>query len=126
MSDKTELNFDDMGLDGQNFDVLFNEQEPGIHPSNEPAKPKELRPLSFFHKLPVQLTLEVASTEIPLGELMQLCEGAVVQLDKLSNQPLDVRVNGTLIGSAEVVLVDGHYGLRMLELNGDANWSTLV
>jgi flagellar motor switch protein FliN/FliY len=74
--------------------------------------------LSFFGKIPVNVTLEVASTEIPLKELMDVDANSVIALDKLAGDPLDVKVNGALFAKAEVVVVNGNYGLRIVELSG--------
>ncbi|MCL6687625.1 FliM/FliN family flagellar motor switch protein [Pseudomonas sp. R3.Fl] len=74
--------------------------------------------LSFFGKIPVNLTLEVASTEISLKELMEVDASSVIVLDKLAGEPLDLKVNGALFAKAEVVVMNGNYGLRVLELCG--------
>ncbi|MGY2436794.1 FliM/FliN family flagellar motor switch protein [Escherichia coli] len=39
-------------------------------------------------------------------------------LDKLAGEPLDVKVNGALFAKAEVVVMNGNYGLRIVELSG--------
>ncbi|WP_017938262.1 flagellar motor switch protein FliN [Zestomonas thermotolerans] len=72
--------------------------------------------LSFFGKIPVHVTLEVASTEVPLKELMEIDTSSVIVLDKLAGEPLDVKVNGALFAKAEVVVMNGNYGLRIVEL----------
>lgn len=73
--------------------------------------------LSLFHRIPVTLTLEVASTEMSLAELMSINNTSVVELNKLAGEPLDIKVNGILFGKAEVVVCNDKYGLRILELN---------
>ena len=42
------------------------------------------------------VTLEVASKDIALGDLMKAGEGSVIELDKLNGEPLDVKVNGSV------------------------------
>ena len=76
--------------------------------------------LKFFGKIPVTVTLEVASTEISLRELMDVDTSSVIALDKLAGAPLDVKVNGALFAKAEVVVVHGNYGLRIVELSGSS------
>ena len=71
--------------------------------------------LSFFGKIPVQVTLEVASVQLPLKDLMEVDASSVIALDKLAGEPLDVKVNGALFAKAEVVVVNGNYGLRILD-----------
>ncbi|MGS0727174.1 FliM/FliN family flagellar motor switch protein, partial [Shewanella sp. 0m-11] len=43
-------------------------------------------------------------------------EGDVVALDRMVGEPLDIRVNGALLGRGEVVEVNGRYGVRLLEV----------
>ena len=64
----------------------------------------------------MHVTLEVASTEVPLKELMEIDTSSVIVLDKLAGEPLDVKVNGALFAKAEVVVMNGNYGLRIVEL----------
>jgi flagellar motor switch protein FliN/FliY len=101
-------------LDG--LDGLFEKQDE-VDLSNAAAtNGSRNRDLRFFRQIPVKVTLEVASTELPLGELMQAGKGTVLALDKQAGAPLDVRVNGHLLARGEVVLVNGKYGLRLTEI----------
>lgn len=119
-----DLSMDELNVEG--FDDLFAKESESLSDNESVERVVETRPMSFFNRLPVNLSLEVASTELPLEELMTLANGAVVQMSKMSHQPLDVKVNGILIGAAEVIIVDGHYGLRLTELYDDINWSKLA
>ena len=64
----------------------------------------------------VKLTVEIGSTSLTLRELLALSESSVIELDRQSNELLDVLVNGTLIGRGEVVMVGDRFGVRMTEL----------
>lgn len=75
------------------------------------------RKMSLFSRIPVTLTLEVASAEISLAELMSVDNDSVIELDKLAGDSLDVKINGILFGKAEVVVVNDKYGLRLIEFN---------
>ncbi|EKO3402967.1 flagellar motor switch protein FliN [Vibrio fluvialis] len=102
--DGEELNFDDFHLEDLETETVVE------------AAPKVERDLSFFRNIPVTVTLEVASKEIALGDLMKAGEGSVIELDKLNGEPLDVKVNGSLLGHAEVVVVNDKYGLRLIDV----------
>ncbi|WP_273860020.1 MULTISPECIES: flagellar motor switch protein FliN [Photobacterium] len=102
-----DLNFNDLQL--EDFDTDLAASAPAMASMPE-------RDLSFFRKIPVTVTLEVSSTEISLGELMRAGEGTVIELDKLNGEPLDVKVNGSLMGHAEVVVVNEKYGLRLIDV----------
>ena len=107
---------DPLDLDG--LDQLFGDDisMPSAADYMPPSRSTKQRDLSFFHHIPVKVTLEVASTEVALGELMKVEEGAVIELDKLAGEPLDVRVNGRLLARGEVVVVNGKYGLRLVDV----------
>lgn len=107
---------DPLDLDG--LDQLFGDDisMPSAADYMAPTSSSKQRDLSFFRQIPVRVTLEVASTEVPLGDLMRVEEGAVIELDKLAGEPLDVRVNGRLLAKGEVVVVNGKYGLRLVDV----------
>ena len=111
-------------LSDNEFESLINEGDLSLDAVDEPAAPAPAaapaprQDLSFFGKIPVNVTLEVASAEISLKELMECDTSSVIVLDKLAGEPLDVKVNGTLFAKAEVVVMNGNYGLRIVELSG--------
>ncbi|ELC7280452.1 lateral flagellar motor switch protein LfiN [Aeromonas veronii] len=107
---------DPLDLDG--LDQLFGDDisMPSAADYLAPTSSSKQRDLSFFRQIPVKVTLEVASTEVPLGDLMRVEEGAVIELDKLAGEPLDVRVNGRMLAKGEVVVVNGKYGLRLVDV----------
>ncbi|WP_076413121.1 flagellar motor switch protein FliN [Shewanella sp. UCD-KL12] len=109
MSEQTLLQDEDFLLDDNLFDDEAFAQE-------EVVKAKPVKDISFFQQLPVQVTLELASAEMSLGELSRMGEGDVVALDRMVGEPLDIRVNGALLGRGEVVEVNGRYGVRLLEV----------
>lgn len=82
-----------------------------------PASPPRRDFAQMMRKIPVTLTLEVGSARISLQELAAIEPNSVIDLDTLAGQPLIVKVNGTPIGRAEVVVSGENYGLRILELS---------
>lgn len=72
----------------------------------------------MMRKIPVTLTLEVGSARISLHDLMSIENDSVVELDRLAGEPLVIKVNGTPIGRAEVVVSGENYGLKVIDLDG--------
>ncbi|MCK5893265.1 MAG: flagellar motor switch protein FliN [Endozoicomonadaceae bacterium] len=72
--------------------------------------------LELLLDIPVTLSLELGSTTISLGDLLKLNKGSVVALEKEASEPLDVKVNGTLIAFAEVVVINERYGIRLIDV----------
>jgi flagellar motor switch protein FliN/FliY len=60
--------------------------------------------------------MEVGGTEIAIRNLLQLSQGSVIELDRVAGEPLDVKVNGTLIAHGEVVVVNDRYGIRLTDV----------
>jgi flagellar motor switch protein FliN/FliY len=47
---------------------------------------------------------------------LQLSQGSVIELGRVAGEPLDVKVNGTLIAHGEVVVVNERYGIRLTDV----------
>ncbi len=72
--------------------------------------------IDFILDIPVQLTVELGRTKIPIKNLLQLAQGSVVELDGLAGEPMDVLVNGCLIAQGEVVVVNDKFGIRLTDI----------
>lgn len=66
--------------------------------------------------VPVTLSVEIGRSKLPIKQLISLNQGSVVELDREVSEPLDLMVNGTLIARGEVVVVDGQFGLRLIDI----------
>ena len=72
--------------------------------------------------VPVCLSVELGRTEVPIRDVVNLGRGSIIELDRGPGTPLDVRVNGVLIGRGEVVLVNAEkLGLRFVEVVSQAD-----
>ncbi len=66
--------------------------------------------------VPVSLTVELGSCLLPMREVLQLNIGSVVQLDKAADEPVQLMINGKLIGRGEVVVLENRLGIKITEL----------
>jgi flagellar motor switch protein FliN/FliY len=82
---------------------------PGEGPSGTPD-------MSLVLNIGVELTVELGRTQMPIRDVLALGPGALLALDTLAGEPVNLRVNGTLIARGDVVVVDGNYGVRVIEL----------
>jgi len=64
----------------------------------------------------LEATLRFGSCEMPLGQLLDLGPGDVVQLDRNVSDPVDLIVGDKIVARGEVVLVNGNFGLRITEV----------
>ncbi len=76
------------------------------------------RGFDFLKDVSVRLSVELGRTEMTLRDVCALGEDSVVVLDRLTDELLDVMVNGKLIARGEVVPQGNRFGLRIVELTG--------
>jgi len=76
--------------------------------------------LNLVLDVPVSLTIELGSCQLPMKEVLQLNVGSVVQLDKPADAPVELTVNGKLIARGEVVVIEDRFGVKITEVIGSA------
>lgn len=96
--------------DHEKFNDDDKAQVGGQAKSNEGMSTQDF---DMFMDVNMTLSTEVGRAEIKLGDLLKLTKGAVIELNKLSGEPLDIFANGKLIAYGEVVAVNGKYGIRI-------------
>lgn len=72
--------------------------------------------ISMVLDIPVQLSVELGRTKVPIKYILQLGQGSVVELEALAGEPMDVLVNGYLIAQGEVVVVNEKFGIRLTDI----------
>ncbi len=63
----------------------------------------------------VEVAAVVGTRELKLEQIMALQPGALIELDKHAGQPIELYVNGKPIALAEIVVIDGRLGARVIE-----------
>ena len=74
--------------------------------------------LDLLLDVPVGLTVELGSCHLPMRDVLNLNVGSIVQLDKVADAPVELRVNDKLIARGEVVVVENRFGIKITELVG--------
>lgn len=82
-------------------------------PDFEAGEKGERLEANLLGSVPVEVTVELGTTELSLKEILDLSEGSIVELNRLAGEPLDLKVGGQLVAQGEVVAVDDSYGLRI-------------
>ena len=85
----------------------FDDAPGGMGPGND---------INMILDIPVQLTVELGRTRIPIKHILQLAQGSVVELETMAGEPMDVLVNGYLIAQGEVVVVNDKFGIRLTDI----------
>ncbi len=66
--------------------------------------------------IPVQLSVELGRTKLPIRQILQLGTGSVVELGTMAGEVVDVLVNGHLIAQGEIVVVNEKFGIRLTDV----------
>lgn len=64
----------------------------------------------------VEVSVELGRITMPLGDVLNLSKGSVVELENLAGEQINVLVNGQKIAVGEVVVIGEHFGVRISKL----------
>lgn len=77
--------------------------------------------LRLLHDVEMDVTVELGRTRMAVRQILGLTPGSVIELDRAAGAPVDLLVNGTLIGRGEVVVIDEEFGVRISEIVGKSD-----
>ena len=72
--------------------------------------------LGLLMNVELAVSLRFGSRRLFLREVLDLGPGAVLELDRQVNEPVDLLLDGRLLARGEVVVMDGNYALRVTEV----------
>ncbi len=72
--------------------------------------------LNFLKDLQLSIYIELGRTQMQIKDILELERGYVIELDKLASEPVDIFVNNKKIAEGEVVVIDKHFGIRIVNL----------
>ncbi|GGG12325.1 flagellar motor switch phosphatase FliY [Paenibacillus abyssi] len=72
--------------------------------------------LNLLLDIPLRVTVELGRTQKQIKEILELSQGAIIELDKLAGEPVDILVNNKLIAKGEVVVIDENFGVRVTDI----------
>jgi len=74
--------------------------------------------LDIILDIPLEVTVELGRTKMPIRDLLQLGPGSAVPLSRLEGEPVDILANNKLIARGVVLVKDDKYGIRITEITG--------
>jgi flagellar motor switch protein FliN/FliY len=104
------------GAEGQSGGVLAGDAPKPFSSMAGTAPDGTVNDINMVLDIPVQLSVELGRTKVPIKHILQLGQGSVVELDALAGEPMDVLVNGYLIAQGEVVVVNDKFGIRLTDV----------
>jgi len=95
------------GKDGNGFS-----QVPAADTPNSKISPG----IELLLDVELEAALRFGCCEMPLGEILELGPGDVVELDRHVSDPVDLVVGNKIVAKGDVVLINGSFGLRVTEV----------
>lgn len=94
---------------------------PSSSASQEPAKSEPavvVAPanIEVLYDVELPVSISFGRAHLPLREVLKLTSGSIVELNRTVSEPVDVVVNNCIIARAEVVVVEGNYGVKILQI----------
>jgi flagellar motor switch protein FliN/FliY len=79
------------------------------------------QPLEHLGDVELNVSMELGRVRMRLADVLKIGVGAVLELDKLAGDPIDVVVNGRLVARGEVVVVNDRFAVRIVQIVSDAS-----
>ena len=87
---------------------------------SEEAIPEELKEekekFELLMDIPLEITVEIGSTLLPLEEILKLYPNSIVELDRYVNEPVDIKINGKLIAKGKLYTVKENFGIKITQI----------
>ena len=77
-------------------------------------------PIGMLLDLTLPISIELGRTTMTVQELLRLGRGAVIQLDRLAGEPIDIFVGDRRFAEGEVVVLGEHFGVRITRIVSNA------
>ena len=98
-------------------DVAFGAGQSGLASTKDaPVTAKNASDLEHVFDVPVIVSAVLGNSRMPIGDLLKLAPGAILELDRRVGEAIDILVNNRLVARGEVVLVDDRLGVTMTEI----------
>jgi len=72
--------------------------------------------LDLLMDIELPIVIELGRSQMSLKRILELGPGAIVEMDRLAGEPVDILINGKVVARGEVVVVDENFGVRILSL----------
>jgi flagellar motor switch protein FliN/FliY len=111
------------------FSPGFARWTPGRQPASQSAPPEAADPpasvadgpdgsrtIDLLYDVELPVSVSFGRAHLPLKDVLKLTSGSIVELNRTVTEPVEVIVNNCVVARGEVVVVDGNYGVRIVEI----------
>jgi flagellar motor switch protein FliN/FliY len=81
-----------------------------------PAGGGGFRGFERVQDIPLEITVELGRTKLLIRDILDLESGAIIELEKMAGEPVDLLANGLLVARGEVVVIEDNFGVRITEI----------
>ncbi len=95
-----------------------NDFSAGLDAAPRPGSAMESN-MDLIMDIPIDLQIVLGSSQMQVSSLMNLSEGATIALDRRIGEPVEVMVNGRVIGRGEITVLendDTRFGVKLIEV----------
>ncbi|MFZ5975278.1 MAG: flagellar motor switch protein FliN [Bacillota bacterium] len=107
--DQQTLKKEPKGIQNMRYQSFDKKREPqynaGVHDN-----------IGMIIDMPLQVTVELGKVSMSIKEILAFNLGSIIELDRMADELVDVKVNGKLIARGEIVVVDENYGVRITDI----------
>ncbi len=120
---------EDVGLNSDELDDLtkvaesFNEETPAgdfgggsLSSGGGGEAPSSHENIDMLLDVELDVCIELGRTDLSIKRILELAPGAIVELDRMAGEPVDLLVNNKVVAKGEVVVVDESFGIRIVSL----------
>ena len=72
--------------------------------------------IEVLYEVELPVSISFGRAQLPLREVLKLTSGSIVELNRTVSEPVEIVVNNCVIARGEVVVVDGNYGVKIIEI----------
>lgn len=83
---------------------------------DDAASKRIVRDVNMVLDIPVDLSVEIGRTKLPIKQILQLSQGSVVELNSIAGEPMTVLVNDRPIARGEIVVVNDKFAIRLTDV----------
>ncbi len=77
---------------------------------------KQQESFELLLEVPLKVTVELGETRMRVHDLLELGKGAIIELERLAGEPVDILVNGRPIATGEIVVANDRYAVRVVSV----------
>ena len=101
-----------------NFEIISTDESSTsqLQGGESSLTPEELKNMDLLLDVQLPIRVRIGTKTVLLKDVLNMDIGSVVELDQLANEPLDVLVGDKIIAKGEVVIVEGNFGVQIVEI----------